>query len=128
VKILLDTHTFLWMENDSSRLSPKAAALIRDTENTLILSVVTVWEIQIKVQKGKLTLALPLADIVQNQLQNNQLELLSITLPHVYELDHLPRHHDDPFDRLLIAQAHADNLTLLSKDPQFTQYPVSVIW
>jgi PIN domain nuclease of toxin-antitoxin system len=77
MKYLLDTHTFVWLESSPERLSPKATALMQDSENTLLLSLVTVWEMQIKVQIGKLKIQNPLPKVVQNQLQKNQIELFT---------------------------------------------------
>jgi PIN domain nuclease of toxin-antitoxin system len=128
MKYLLDTHTFIWMESNPERLSSIAASIIRDLNNTLILSLATVWEIQIKTQIGKLKLQYPLPQVVQNQLQNNQMEVLPVTLPHAFELDNLPLYHRDPFDRLLIAQARVENVAILGDDPVFTQYDVQTLW
>lgn len=96
--------------------------------NTLALSVASVWEMQIKAQLGKLQLAKPLSEIIQHQQEQNQLQLLPVTLPIVLALDDLPMHHRDPFDRLLIAQARMDQFVLVSNDSQFKQYPVSLFW
>lgn len=128
MKYLLDTHTFIWVESEPEKLSPRAAALIRDIDNTLLLSVATIWEIQIKSQIGKLNLRLPLPQIVENQVQNNGLEILPIILPHALELDHLPLYHRDPFDRILIAQASIEKATLISNDSAFKAYPITVEW
>lgn len=119
MRVLLDTRTFLWWDSDKKpgRLS----------SNTAIVSLATVWEIQIKVQLGKLTLAAPLADILTQQ-QANGIELFPVNVAHILALDILPHHHRDPFDRILIAQAKVENITLLSKDPVFTQYAIPVLW
>jgi PIN domain nuclease of toxin-antitoxin system len=125
---LLDTHTFIWADSEPARLSSRAAALIQDPDNTILVSVASLWEMQIKLQAGKLTLRLPLPGIVEHQHKNNRIELLPIMLPHVLALDGLPLHHKDPFDRILIAQAHVEKLTLLSHDSIFVQYGVTVVW
>jgi len=128
MKYLLDTHTFLWWDTQSSQLSPKAFALCSDKTNTLLLSLASVWEIQIKSQLGKLTLPKSLAEIVERQQQTNQIELLPITLTHILALSQLPDHHRDPFDRLLIAQARVENISIISNDSVFRQYAVQVVW
>lgn len=128
MKYLLDTHAFIWMDSAPSRLSPTAAAICRDPSNTLILSVASAWEIQIKMQLGKLTLPAPLAQTIENQRQINRLELLPVELSHVIGLASLPDHHKDPFDRLLIAQAMIEDIVLISNDPRIARYPVQLIW
>ena len=125
---LLDTHTFVWLDNGSSELSPTAKSLISDPENILFVSLVSIWEIQIKVAIGKLILSLPLAEIVYDQQQENNIRLLPLTLAHILELDNLPSHHKDPFDRLLIAQSRIEGLTLITRDSNIAKYPVSVMW
>ncbi len=128
MKVLLDTHTFIWLDNDPERLSAKVARVCADPSNTILLSIAGIWEMQIKLQLGKLTLPAPLADIVANQLKNNQIELLPVQLAHVLQLANLPLRHKDPFDRLLIAQALVEDATMLSNDPLIKQYSVPVIW
>ena len=127
MRILLDTHIFLWADKDPEHLSPTAKASLEDTANSLVLSAASIWEIQIKAQPGKLALRLPLAELIDDQQQTNGIEILPKTLAHVLTLDALPQHHRDPFDRLLAAQAISEGLTLLSADPVFKQYPVSLV-
>ncbi len=128
MKLLLDTHTFIWWDSNPAELSLKVRTLCQDPANTLMLSVVSAWEIQIKAQLGKLALARPLATLVADQQATNGLVTLEVTLAHVLALDILPAAHKDPFDRLLIAQANSEGAALLSRDPVFGQYPVQVIW
>lgn len=128
MKYLLDTHTFIWLDNEPEKLPAKVAEICADQTHTLLLSIASVWEMQIKLQLGKLTLPAPLATIVENQIRNNQVELLTIQLPHVLELATLPLHHKDPFDRLLIAQARFEDAVILSDDSQISKYPVPLIW
>ncbi|MCB8942363.1 MAG: type II toxin-antitoxin system VapC family toxin [Ardenticatenaceae bacterium] len=129
MKLLLDTHAFIWWYNEPQRLPAKVLAACQNVENSLLLSVVSAWEMQIKVQLGKLRLARPLPEIIRHQQEQNQLQVLPITLPVVYALDNLPlNNHRDPFDRLLIAQAQVDQLLLVSNDSQFGQYAVSMFW
>lgn len=125
---LLDTHVFIWADSNPQKLSAKVAALLQDRSNRLYLSVASIWEIQIKHQSGKLDLSMPLIDIITRQQQDNDIQLLPVNLVHVLTLDSLPDHHKDPFDRILIAQAQAEGLTLLSHDPQIAKYSVSIIW
>jgi PIN domain nuclease of toxin-antitoxin system len=125
---LLDTHTFLWWANEPERLSARVRALLENPKMTLLLSVVSLWEIQIKAQSGKLTLTIPLKTLVETQQRTNQIQVLPVTLAHILALDDLPLHHKDPFDRLLIAQANVENAVLASVDAVFGQYPVNVIW
>ena len=127
MKILLDTHVFLWWDNDPAQLSAQAKALCQDPANTLVLSVASVWEMQIKQQLGKLTLRLPLSQLIQDQQHTNGMEILPISLAHVLSLETLPPHHKDPFDRLLIAQANTEGIGLLSVDSVFKQYPVKLL-
>lgn len=126
MKLLLDTHTWLWWSGDASRLSGAALAACTDFENELILSVVSVWEIQIKTQLGKLKLTVPLRDMIAEQRTKNALDLLAVSYDHVLTLDSLPLHHRDPFDRLLIAQAVCERATLLSLDPKMALYAADV--
>lgn len=127
-RLLLDTHTFLWWDSQPEKLSARVLALCRDPAVILYLSLVSLWEIQIKSSLGKLPLALPLRDIVQEQQAQHALQLLPITPAHIYVLGTLPLHHNDPFDRLLIAQSISEGLPFASVDSQFSPYPASVIW
>jgi|SRR5579884_2810187 len=127
MKLLLDAHTFIWWDSDPAQLSAPAVAALRDPANEVWLSVVSVWEMVIKVPLGKLTLRLPLADIVSQQ-QSNGLRVLQAALAHVLAVEGLPPIHKDPFDRLLIAQANVEGCELVSADPVIRQYPVRVLW
>ena len=128
MRYLLDTHTFIWWDQKSANLSPRARALFHDTAARLLLSIASVWEIQIKLAIGKLALPAPLMDIVNNQIKTNQIELLPITLSHIASLDGLPMYHRDPFDRMLVAQAISEQIPIISADPVMGQYPVTAIW
>src|SRR5215211_6752578 len=99
MKLLLDTHAFIWWATEPEKLSPKAQSLLADASNSLLLSVVTVWEMQIKSQLGKLKLNLPLRGLVEDQQSVNGLRVIAIELEHVLALDSLPAYHKDPFDR-----------------------------
>jgi len=127
MKALMDTHTFIWWDSDLSRLSARALAVLQDPATLALLSVVSVWEILIKSQLGKLSLRLQLDQILAEQIGNG-LQILQVTLEHALGLEALPDVHKDPFDRLLIAQARVEGATLLSADAVFARYPVSVLW
>ncbi len=127
MKLLLDTHTYMWWDSDPSRLSQRTLELLTDKNNLRLLSVVSIWEIQIKHQLGKLKLNKSLGEIVAIQ-QNNFVELLPVTVAHVLALDSLPMYHKDPFDRLIIAQSSVENATIISCDSVFANYSVKVQW
>lgn len=128
MNLLLDTHVFIWWTISPNRLSKKASELIANPQNILFMSLVSIWEMQIKAQLGKLSFDLPLADLIERQQEVNDLYLLPIELTHIYNLASLPNHHRDPFDRLLMAQALIENINLISIDKVFDQYPVNRIW
>ena len=128
MKILLDTHAFIWWDSEPEKLSAQVLQICQEANNHLLLSVVSVWEMQIKLQLNKLTLSLPLAQLIESQQEKNQLIILPITLPHVLAVQNLPFHHTDPFDRLLIAQAIVEGISVLSHDPQIHKYAVQCIW
>jgi PIN domain nuclease of toxin-antitoxin system len=128
VKLLLDTHAFIWWTSDPQKLSARALAACRDENNTLMFSLLSIWEMQIKHQIGKFTFNLPLAEIVDQQLENGGMTLLPVELDHLLALDKLPLHHKDPFDRLLIAQASVEQAVLVTHDTLISQYPIQTIW
>ena len=128
MKLLLDTHVFIWWASEPNKLSQKALTLCENIENNLILSVTSVWEMQIKLQLGKLKVQIPLQELIESQQQTNNLQILSIDLEHVLELLNLPAHHNDPFDRLLIAQANVEKVHIITKDTVFSKYEVKLLW
>jgi len=128
MKLLLDTHTFLWLDSSPEKLSQTALAACEDPANQLYLSVISVWEIQIKRQINRLQLGTRLDQMIRGQQSANGLSILPVELQHIYVLDELPLHHNDPFDRLLIAQARAEQAWLVSGDNRFQLYPVDIIW
>ncbi|BAP54754.1 PilT protein-like protein [Thioploca ingrica] len=127
-KLLLDTHTFLWMDLESNQLLSRAKSLLQERSNRLLVSVVSIWEIVIKLQLGKLKLQYSLTELIESQKQINHIDILPITLDHVLALPKLPNHHKDPFDRLLIAQAIVEQAALISNDALLAKYSVEVIW
>src|ERR1700730_266071 len=127
MKLLLDTHICIWWAAQPKNLSPAALSALEDETNELLLSVASVWEMQIKIQLGKLKLSLPLRELVKNQQETNNLTVSPVGLPHVLALEALPFHHKDPFDRLLIAQSIEEGLTLVTADSQFSAYSVKLL-
>jgi PIN domain nuclease of toxin-antitoxin system len=109
-------------------LSPKVAALIKSAEHTLFISLVSVWEMQIKKQRGKLDYEMPLQEMIYHQQETSRMKVLPITLDHILALDRLPNHHKDPFDRLLIAQAIVEQATMITHDPLISKYSIQTIW
>jgi len=128
MKLLLDTHTFLWWATDPAKLSPHVLALCQNRSVDLMVSVVSLWEIQIKAQLGKLTLTTSIPALITIQQQINRIHILPVELVHVLQLNALPLHHKDPFDRLLAAQAICENASFATADPIFTLYPVIIVW
>ena len=127
MRLLLDTHAFIWWDSEPSKLSADVLRLCRDPDNTLLLSFVSVWEMQIKSQLGKLTLREPLNLLLKQQQTHNQIVWLPIKLEHILNLSQLPHYHRDPFDRLLIAQSQFENLTLVTNDRLIREYDVPII-
>ena len=128
MKLLLDTHTFLWFIAGDAKLSQNARKLIDDVVNDKYVSVVSLWEIAIKYSLGRLTLADNFDVLFPHQLFINGFEQLPIENKHFYEFIKLPQHHSDPFDRLLIAQSIAENMAVVSIDTAFESYPVNRLW
>lgn len=126
--LLLDTHAMLWFFWDDPRLSPGAKTLIEDADNRKLVSVASCWEIAIKVGLGRLDLGEPSRSFLPREIARNNFELLPISLNHATMVEGLAAHHRDPFDRLLIAQAMVEGLSLVSVDAVFDQYGVSRLW
>ncbi len=127
-RYLLDTHALLFMDQAPHLLPPTLCALIEDTRNRLFVSVASLWEIQIKSMIGKLTLPLTIDRMMLRQQRENDIDLLPIEIAHIVEHEALPTHHRDPFDRMLIAQARVEGLTLLSRDKLLSRYDVALHW
>jgi PIN domain nuclease of toxin-antitoxin system len=128
MKILLDTCAFLWLTTDASELSGKAKIMFQNTENAVYLSSVSVWEIIVKHQLGKLPLPSAADDFIKQQCEKHFIEYLALDEKAVFHLSRLPNHHRDPFDKMLICQAIAHDLTILTSDKMIIQYPVSTVW
>lgn len=116
MRILLDTHAFLWLNTAPKRVGQTAFAACQDPLNALHLSLASLWEIQIKQQIGKLQLMVPWAQMLLTQQQAKGLQPLPLTLDHIQALQELPPHHRAPFDRMLIAQARVEGMTLVTAD------------
>ncbi|PHV62792.1 type II toxin-antitoxin system VapC family toxin [Cyanobacterium aponinum UTEX 3222] len=128
MKILLDTHAFIWWNLTPEKLSLNGLNLIEDKENIIYLSIASVWEMQIKISINKLHFDNPLSQIITKQRNINNLQILSIELEHIWELKNLPLHHKDPFDRILIAQAMIEKIPILTIDSIFHNYSINTIW
>lgn len=128
MNLLLDTHTFLWWITDDPKLSERVRDLIGDGHNRIYWSAASSWEVAIKFALGRLPLPDAPERFLLDALVNNRIESLPITDLHALRAGQLPRHHRDPFDRMLIAQAQVESLALLSNDPQCSRYELRVIW
>lgn len=130
MKMLLDTHTFLWLVDGSPKLSGPAYIALTDPLNLLHLSVASIWELAIKTSRSnpQLRLTDPLDVFVSKWAAAYQIAVLPIESAHALQVVHLPDHHRDPFDRLLIAQAQVEGMTVLSGDTKFQAYSISIVW
>ena len=127
VRYLIDTHIFIWADSDPQKLSPQVRSIIQNPQNQIYLSTVSLWEMQIKHNLGKLELSIPLSQIISD-IKNEQLyNLLDIQAKHILSLEQLPDIHKDPFDRLLIAQANTEHMILITDDTKIVQYPVNIL-
>lgn len=127
MRLLLDTHAFIWWDRETGKLPGRVYDACQDNKNMLCLSIASVWELQIKMGIGKLRFERPLERIVEEQIANG-MEILPVKLPHLWQLTDLPRVHNDPFDRLLIAQAVVEDMHLISADRVFSNYPIKLFW
>ena len=129
MRLLLDTHTFLWFTGGNPKLSGHARRLIEDAENEKLLSIASLWEMSIKAGIGKLKLNLTFREMVRDHINGNEMELLHIKPEHLDIVRSLPFHHKDPFDRLIVAQSQSENIPVLSRDEVFDDYAnVQRIW
>jgi PIN domain nuclease of toxin-antitoxin system len=127
VKALLDTHVFIWAVSEPLRLSPRVRQLLEDGDNEVLVSVASAWEMAIKATTGKLKLSGSATAFVQAKLIEHRMTFLPIQLSHLSRLEKLPLHHRDPFDRLLVAQAIAEDATLITVDAQLRRYKLKTI-
>ena len=128
MKLLLDTHTFLWWILDDPKLSARALELIGDSRNTLYWSAASSWEVSIKFALGRLPLPETPEQFLPVELGKNRIESLPIFDAHAIQAGQLPRHHADPFDRMLVAQAQLEVLGIISNDEQLGLYQVKIHW
>src|SRR5947207_1030722 len=124
MRLLLDTHSFLWFISGSTQLTARARALIEDITNQRFVSAASLWEIAIKVNIGKLAFAEPFGTLIPRELQSNAMSLLPVKVEHLAKVTELPRHHGDPFDRLLAAQALVEAMSVVSADDKLDAYGV----
>lgn len=124
MRLLLDTHTVLWFAEDSPKLSAASIRAIEDPTNEILLSAVIPWEIAIKRAVGKLETS----DEYLRLLRDAGAVELPVTIAHAQAVEHLPQHHGDPFDRLLIAQAQAENAAIVTDDSRIRKYDVGTVW
>ena len=128
MRLLLDTHAFLWWVTDHASLTRRARSAIAKESNDCLVSVASAWEMAIKTSLGKLDLGGSLERFLPEQLAMNRFQLLPVELRHALRVAELPWHHRDPFDRLLAAQCISDGLTLVSADPVMAAYGLKVLW
>ena len=126
--LLLDTHAFLWWTLDDAQLSALAREAIASPDNLVYVSAATAWEIAIKASLGRVEAPQDLEGFMTEEMRRSSFRPLAVDLRHALAVRNLPLHHRDPFDRLLVAQALREELTLVSGDPQVTRYPVTVLW
>ncbi len=128
MKVLLDTHAFWWAISEPERLSKEGRAALLDESNEIFVSVVSWWELMIKRGRGNIQFPSPDSFLPEKTRSIGVESVMEVRARHVLELDRLPVIHRDPFDRMLVAQARAEGLTLLTIDAQLRKYPVSCIW
>lgn len=128
MKLLLDTHAFLWWISDDARLSGRARTLLVDGQNDVFFSAASAWELAIKAGAGRIVLPGDPDRFVAEQVAVNAFQVLPVHIRHALKVFGLPSLHRDPFDRMLVAQAVVEEMPILSADPQLAQYPVEVIW
>ena len=128
MKAMLDTHCFLWAIANDPRLSRTARRIIKDPNSDLYLSAASAWEIAIKTRLGRLRFSEDVQRFIPAQMARNRITELPVLIRHSLAVADLPLHHRDPFDRLLVAQARIEDLTLLSADPAMRLYDVRVVW
>ena len=128
MRVIIDTHVFLWWVEGDKALPARARAALANPENECLLSMASAWELSIKAVLGKLKLATSVQRYVTEHVAANGFRLLDIQIGHIGRVELLPAHHGDPFDRLLIAQGLAENLPIITADAVFAKYGVKRIW
>ena len=128
MRLLIDSHVFVWMRQEPHRISVEAISEMQLTSTRLFLSTATLWELQIKIDIGKFKFGDPLNTVIDDEFRSNDIELLGIQPQHIFNLSKLPKHHGDPFDRMLISQAMVEDMTIVTADRAFTDYDVKILW
>jgi PIN domain nuclease of toxin-antitoxin system len=128
MRLLLDTHAFLWWVNNDSTLSSAARTAISNERNECYLSMASCWEMAIKTSIGKLRLNTTIERFIPDELANNDIKLLAVDFKHVAKVENLPFLHRDPFDRLLVAQALIEKMTFITADAIISDYGVKRLW
>lgn len=128
MRYLIDTHVLLWMGSAPDALSNAALAIVLDPKNDLYVSICSLWEMQIKHQLGKLHIDIPLQELWRQQRDESVLSLMQIEEHHIWNLETLPQHHKDPFDRLLITQASSEGIPIITADKHIARYDIKTIW
>jgi len=128
MRVLIDTHVFLWWVEGDRALPAKARAALANQHNECLFSLVSAWELAIKAGLGKLKLAIPVRRYVTEHVAANGFRMLDIRMAHIGRVDSLAPHHGDPFDRLLVAQALEEKLPIVTADAVFRDYGVKRIW
>lgn len=128
MKILMDTHAFLWFIEGDNNLSDAARSLIENHQYQKRLSIASLWEMSIKASLNRLELKTTFPNLIQNYVYNNGFDILSINAEHLEQLKRLPFHHKDPFDRLIIAQSLTENIPIITKDDLFKRYTKNLLW
>lgn len=125
MQILIDTQILIWFLEGNTSLSINRCQIISSSQNSIFVSIASLWEIAIKISIGKLTLSKPLADVIK-QISTEDIEILDISPKHILQVSNLPLHHRDPFDRIIIAQAQIENLDLMTEDTEFEKYGINL--
>ncbi len=128
MRLLLDTHAFIWYTTDGLGLSTTGRSLIDNGDNDILLSTASVWEMAIKHSIGRLNFSVPFMEFIKQQIAVNRIEILEISFDHIEVVASLPLHHRDPFDRLIIAQSMAEQIPVLSVDGIFDAYAIARLW
>lgn len=128
MRVLIDTHVFIWWTSDVKMLSTRVYDLLIDPNTEAVLSIVSIWEMQIKSSLGKLRFKTTLPELVDDEINRNRIDLLPLSLSHIYTLSNLPLYHRDPFDRILIAQSIDADLQIISIDEKFDNYGINRLW
>jgi PIN domain nuclease of toxin-antitoxin system len=126
MRTIVDTHILIWFLEGSPTLSKSRRQFIAAAENEIFVSIASLWEMAIKISIGKLILAKPLSEVI-NQIAAENMEILPISTEHILRVSSLPFHHRDPFDRIIVAQSLIENLPIITDDAGFAQYSVKIL-